>query len=564
MNCVKLPLKNPEPSLQKHDLQTRFRSLSGLGLGVGEDRILRELVHHKHKRYWKGRLTKLCCVRVAFRVDANEVIGTGHLHRCRNIARELNFRGHETALMSGRAVASKSWDGQRFVLSESVVDFTIDQTKTLTPDSQVTADASSAADILKSDHFDLVVVDHYSLSDRWVNHVQAKATMPVLVIDDLGRHWSSARYVLDSALDASVKYPMTNQGTTSLLGPSYVPLHPRYKALAPRYEVNESVSEVVLFFGGVDAPNATSVVLSEIVHLLGDDCRATVIVGEQNQSKFALKSAFESEHVRFVDPADSLFDYLAKADLAIGAGGTATWERLCAGVPSMAIAISENQVPGSQILEQNGCQVYLGRLSDLRQGVVSDALRQLMEEHTVRHDLCVNGQALVDGFGASRICEAIFPQARSSWGLRPASEEDCVTYFRWVNDAAVRESSLERGEITWSTHQNWFFDCLTNREKVMLVAQISELPVGQIRFEKFADGVRLSYSVDSSQRGRGIGRWLVEEGIRALAGQLGGPVIAEVRKNNEASARVFQSLGFQSSDQGNGVIVFTRDPSPIR
>ena len=503
-------------------------------------------------------------MRVAFRVDVNEEIGTGHLHRCRNIARELNSRGHEAALIAGRTVTSKDWDGQIFVVSDTVVNFTLDQTKTLTPDNQVKADAFSATRILERGKFDLVVVDHYSLSDQWVQHIQTKTGVPVLVIDDLGRPWSSASYVLDSAPDATMKYAMTNNSHTLLLGPSYVPLHPRYKAVTPRYEIEESVSKVVLFFGGVDAPDATSFVLSEIVHVLGNACHATVIVGEQNRSKSILQSAYESDHVRFVDPADSMFEYLAEADLTIGAGGTATWERLCLGVPSIAIAISENQVPGSQLLGHNGCQMFLGRLADLRQGVVSDALRQLMEDQKGRYELCINGQALVDGFGSSRICEAIFPAPRSGWTLRPASGEDCVTYFRWVNDVAVREASLEPGEITWSTHRGWFLDCLTNRDKVLLVAQISELPVGQIRFEKFANGVRLSYSVDSSQRGRGIGRWLVEEGIRALDGQLGGPIIAEVRKNNEGSARVFQSLGFQSSDQGNGVIVFTLNQSLIR
>lgn len=53
-------------------------------------------------------------------------------------------------------------------------------------------------------------------------------------------------------------------------------------------------------------------------------------------------------------------ELMAAADLAIGAGGATTWERLYLELPTIAIAVVENQVETLETLGEAGVVCFLG------------------------------------------------------------------------------------------------------------------------------------------------------------------------------------------------------------
>jgi spore coat polysaccharide biosynthesis predicted glycosyltransferase SpsG len=185
-----------------------------------------------------------------------------------------------------------------------------------------------------------------------------------MVIDDLDREWESPDFVLDSALDAEDRYLDRSRNWRGLFGPAYVPMHPTYKSVNTRHEIRRKIKNVVLFFGGVDAPNTSSKVLELLLESGGLDYEVCVIVGSQNIHREGLIADFSVPGIRFVDPADCMYEHLRHADIAIGAGGTTTWERLCAGVPSVVVAIAENQMAMVESLGASGHLAYL-RLDEI-------------------------------------------------------------------------------------------------------------------------------------------------------------------------------------------------------
>jgi hypothetical protein len=50
-------------------------------------------------------------------------------------------------------------------------------------------------------------------------------------------------------------------------------------------------------------------------------------------------------------------ELMCEADLAIGAGGSTTWERCCLGLPSVIIPIATNQIPISEGIHEAGCGI---------------------------------------------------------------------------------------------------------------------------------------------------------------------------------------------------------------
>jgi ribosomal protein S18 acetylase RimI-like enzyme len=114
-----------------------------------------------------------------------------------------------------------------------------------------------------------------------------------------------------------------------------------------------------------------------------------------------------------------------------------------------------------------------------------------------------------------------------------------------VNDPGVRRASLASEPISWTTHTDWFKKFLSHPGKHLFIAELNGLPVGQIRFEPIDNRLRLSYAVDPLFRGRGIGREIVEIGVREIRRIAPNPILAEVRAENQASLRVFRALGFE-------------------
>jgi UDP-2,4-diacetamido-2,4,6-trideoxy-beta-L-altropyranose hydrolase len=64
-------------------------------------------------------------------------------------------------------------------------------------------------------------------------------------------------------------------------------------------------------------------------------------------------------------------ELLSLADLCLGAGGSATWERCCLGVPAVVTIIAENQARTTRAVHDLGALLCLGT----REEVDADALR---------------------------------------------------------------------------------------------------------------------------------------------------------------------------------------------
>ena len=124
-----------------------------------------------------------------------------------------------------------------------------------------------------------------------------------------------------------------------------------YAQLHPMVPTRQEIRRVLVFFGGVDEENLTCRALEAMM----DPKLADIAVDGTGitQSVFQ-RSGKDHKSKAIYYPAQrslSLAGLITRKDLAIGATGTTTWERVCLGLPSL-VTIAANQIPIAEALDR--------------------------------------------------------------------------------------------------------------------------------------------------------------------------------------------------------------------
>ena len=430
-------------------------------------------------------------MRVALHPDGAPASGTGHVMRCRTLAAALEARGAETSFGNG----------------------------------------------LNSTKADWLVVDHYGLDERWEKQ-QRKHAEKILAIDDLADRRHDCDLLLDQNWfpDAAHRYDrLVPPRCRKLLGPRYALLRREFfeerKSLRKR---TGKVHRILVSFGGLDAGNETS---KAIALLKGRGIAVDVVVGAANPHEKSIARECKAAGFALHRQAENMAELMAGADLAVGAGGSTTWERCCLGLPTVQVAIAPNQEALSRALADAGMVIFSGN------ALSASALEQALTSPATLAKQSAGMMELVDGEGAARVAAAILVSEKTNLSLRNAKPEDSRLYFAWANDPEVRRQSFDPRPIDWAGHQDWFARRLEDA-LLLVAADEAGVPLGQVRFER-KDGWRINYSVGAEFRGFGLGGTMLAMAITELRRRHpGARLVAEVKPDNAASRRVFETLGF--------------------
>ncbi len=130
--------------------------------------------------------------------------------------------------------------------------------------------------------------------------------------------------------------------------------------------------------------------------------------------------------------------------------------------------------------------------------------------------------------------------------FRKAIQPDIKLLFDWANDLDVRQNAINTRLITWESHQNWFQNRLESSTSKIFIFLIDEQPIGQVRFEFEKNQWLIDYSIDKLYRGKGLGKLMLKEILSYF--KTSEPIIAYVKIENIASAKIFNSLGFKKNE----------------
>ncbi len=233
-----------------------------------------------------------------------------------------------------------------------------------------------------------------------------------MVIDDLADRKHDCDLLLNQNYSTDEKryLGMAPDDCIQLLGPEYALLRPQFfMAREKLRERNGDVKRILVFMGGSDPTDQTSRVLSAIKKLNKPDIVADVVIGSSNSKCTEIENLISSmPNTTYYFDVENMAELMSYADLAIGAGGTASWERCCVGLPSVVINIADNQTGISKSLSKKGCCIDLGWYEHVSIEKIKNCLDDLIMNTLQLVKISRECLSLVDGLGSGRVSDYLF------------------------------------------------------------------------------------------------------------------------------------------------------------
>ena len=336
---------------------------------------------------------------MVFRADASNLIGSGHVMRCLTLAQRLHKEENAKVVFIMRKLSGNLIDvvqKQGFdvlVLSPSGQDYKLNGYGLwLTVPMEV--DAQQTIEVLQHylqehccDVADRLIVDSYALDEQWEQALRPYCR-EIMVIDDLANHRHDCDILLDQNfyLNKDVRYVgLVPEHCKMLLGPDHALLREEfYEAQKHLRKRDGNIKNILVFYGGSDLTNETEKAIKALVQLHdeGYNFMADIITGVSNSRREKIeKICSKYQFFHYYCQVSNMAEFMNKADLMLGAGGSTTWERLYMELPALVTAVAENQIQGCRDCSQAGIIEYLGINEDVRVDTILEALHKKLDKH---------------------------------------------------------------------------------------------------------------------------------------------------------------------------------------
>lgn len=329
------------------------------------------------------------------RADASTSIGSGHVMRCLTLAHRLKREKNAKVVfvmrvLPGNLIGVVEKQGfevlqlppanQKYSLSGYGLWLTV----------PINVDAQQTIEILQHylqehscDVVDRLIVDSYALDEHWELMLRPYCR-EIMVIDDLANCKHDCDILLDQNfyLNKDARYTgLVPEHCKMLLGPEHALLREEfYEAKKHLRKRDGNIENILVFYGGSDLTNETEKAIEALVQLHdeGYSFTADIITGLSNSRRGKIEKICSKYHfLHYYCQVSNMAEFMNKADLMLGAGGSTTWERLYMELPALVTAVAENQIQGCEDCCKAGMINYLGKAENVTVEIIREAIKQM-------------------------------------------------------------------------------------------------------------------------------------------------------------------------------------------
>ena len=452
--------------------------------------------------------------RLVVRADGNAQIGFGHVMRC-------------LAIVNGSSFSDILW------FSSDQLNETIQRESKSFIQFQLISNEPEFQTLLKDS--DVVLLDGYQFSQTDQHKIRATGAKLVL-IDDLANQPVSGDVVINPTPGFNSEKYISDRPALFLMGLNYAMLRAPFLSLAKEAEIEKEVGSVLICMGGSDPMNFTERILE--VTITEPFQSIHVVVGSGYQ--------FHSSLDRFIYPrivmhrsldAQEMAELMTRCEWGIYPSSGILLEALAAKQRIISGVTADNQ----HFVHE--AHLKLNTLIDA-QDFSSAALKTAFK----KMDLFPQSQQVIDGLSIERINTVINRLVQTEeLHMRRATARDTEQTYKWANDPVVRKYSFEQHEISLDEHTRWFNRKVNDSMCFYYLLEDGNRLIGSIRFDIKEGDALISYLLDPSEHGKGIGLFLLKMGMEHLLMENQDTFyqfIGEVMPENKGSVRIFEQLGF--------------------
>jgi len=294
-------------------------------------------------------------LKIAFRIDISNEIGTGHYLRMSALADAFSELGHQCF----------------FFKSE---DETIDYSP-----------------------FDIVMIDTYQVSDEYIASLNSPDRL-LVCYDDNALYTYSCDILLNANLHAhELNFRFGEKIPRLLLGGKYALLRGEFRNAAP-VSVRKDANQVFICFGGSDLRNMTPKVINTLKEIGG--IHLSVVLGPYTNNDEEVY-ALSNENITIFKAPQSISAIMSNCDIAITAAGSMIYELAAIGLPAITIIQADNQYLIADYMSRHDLMNCIGdwgnidliRLKNDVISLLSDFDKRKEKSKTLKETVNKNGAA---------------------------------------------------------------------------------------------------------------------------------------------------------------------------
>lgn len=356
-------------------------------------------------------------MKVLFVTEASAQIGGGHVMRCLALATELACRGADV----------------RFAVNEVAPLYVPSIARSRFPVETIATFGAAEAIAEHEGGVEAIICDSYSC-DAEIERRFRPVARTIVVLDDLADRPHDCDLLIDTTYGRRREdYDgLTPPDAQILVGAGYALLRPEFLALREeslrRRAIGGGIKRILVSLGLTDVGGVTARVVAALSRL-DLDAHINIVISPNASSRQDLErlAAKDARLMLHIDPPE-IARLMAEADLAVGAGGTTSWERCCMGLPTVLLVLADNQRLVAQKLAEAGAALVAQGNADAVLEEMTAKVAALAGDRGLLSRISANAAKTVDGEGARRAASAILTPYR----MRAATIDDAKFFSNGV------------------------------------------------------------------------------------------------------------------------------------
>ena len=342
---------------------------------------------------------------VVIRADNGPGIGLGHFTRSTSLANEFAKQRHNVFLVTSKNsiinnLAKKTYEKIIYIENEWNID----------------CEEPIIKDFLNEKPIDIFLVDTYEASQNYYKTV-SKYSKLLVTFDDVKNPNLYFDVLINGNIYAeTIDYEVYSKEALLLLGPKHLVLRPEFST-AKTINLKQKVKNILVTFGGSDPLNFTAVILKAIRKDLSGykSLEFNVIIGPGFKNLEEIEKICRGSNVfKLINNPEDMLKIMKKADIAISAAGSTTYELACLGIPSIIFVAADNQKLLAEEMGNKGFAINGGEIKEFNQKSFLDSLNELINNHSIRKTIHKKAIKTFSANGANRCVNEIITKLKYS------------------------------------------------------------------------------------------------------------------------------------------------------